>query len=95
MSDLFTPGQVAITANASQTLSMARVSDCLKRHLRGDWGDCCAHDRASNNRALKEGTRLFSVYPVEAEDTKEAKNKFWIITEADRSSTTILMPEDY
>lgn len=61
----------------------------LDRHVRGDWGDCDAHDSAANDLALKEGERIFSVYHT-------AKGvKIWLITEADRSSTCLLLPADY
>jgi len=61
----------------------------LSVHQAGDWGDVCDDDRQANNRALTEGTRLLSVYH------SATGVKFWIITEADRSVTTLLLPEDY
>lgn len=60
----------------------------LQRHQGGDWGDCCDEDKASNDAALENGTRLLSVYATE-------KGKLWVITEWDRSVTTILLPEEY
>ncbi len=65
------------------------VRDGLGRHSQGDWGNLCDEDRQANNRALVEETRLLSAYK------SKAGKKFWIITEADRSSTTVLLPEDY
>ena len=62
--------------------------DYLARHATGDWGDLCAFDRRQNERALRVGERIFSSYESPA-------GKVWIITEADRSITTILLPEDY
>ncbi len=59
------------------------------RHAAGDWGDVDEHDRRENEQSLDHGFRLFSVYHA-ADGTK-----FWIITEADRSATTVLLPEDY
>jgi hypothetical protein len=61
----------------------------LQRHQAGDWGDVDNHDRLANDHALKNGSRLFSVYHS-ADGVK-----FWIITEADRSLTTVLLPRDY
>lgn len=61
----------------------------FRRHARGDWGDVCDHDHALNEAALQDGSRLMSVY------TLTSGNKLWIITEADRSATTILTPEEY
>jgi len=61
----------------------------LRRHLDGDWGDLCDEDRRSNDVALKNGDRLFSSYRV-SDDLK-----LWIITEWDRSVTTLLLPSEY
>lgn len=62
----------------------------LKRHAIGDWGDMCQEDKAENELALRQGyLRIFSAYEA------EGLPKIWIITEADRSATTILFPEEY
>jgi hypothetical protein len=60
----------------------------LGRHVRGDWGDLDDEDKQRNDEALTLGSRIFSAYLVEGV-------KFWVITEADRSVTTILLPEEY
>ena len=65
------------------------VLACLQRHERGDWGDLDDHDQTANARALEEGSRLFSAYET------PGMEKIWIITEADRSATTVLFPEEY
>lgn len=65
------------------------MKTAVARHAIGDWGECCQEDSASNDEALKNGERLLSVYRM-----KEGE-KFWVITEWDRSVTTILLPEDY
>src|SRR6266498_1760178 len=85
----FALGQVCITSNAKQSLPQEDVEKALKRHIRGDWGELDEHDRRENERALTEGCRVLSAY--------RASNglRFWIITEADRSVTTVLLPEDY
>lgn len=85
----FPLGQVVITANAKDTLHPEDVPIALARHVSGDWGDLCDEDRQENERALTEGRRLFSVY------RDRCSLKFYIITEWDRSATTILLPEDY
>ena len=85
----FSLGRVVITANAQATLPPDDVLPALNRHIRGDWGELDSHDTAANNHALQVGTRLLSAY-IASDGTK-----FWIITEADRSVTTILLPEDY
>jgi hypothetical protein len=62
--------------------------DYLARHATGDWGELCAFDRRQNEIALREGHRVLSSYEVPT-------GRVWIITEADRSVTTILLPEEY
>jgi hypothetical protein len=84
----FPLGQVVITANAQGTLDPADVQQGLSRHARGDWGEVCPDDARENELSLTEGFRLLSVY-------RSGDKRFWIITEADRSVTTVLMPEDY
>lgn len=61
----------------------------LIRHANGDWGDVCKEDRKSNDEALKNGERLLSEYKL------PDGRRIWIITEWDRSATTLLFPEDY
>lgn len=85
----FDLGQVLITLPAQSALASEDVMAALTRHSVGDWGDCCKEDWNENELSLREGFRLFSVY----HDRKGTK--FWIITEADRSATTVLLPEDY
>ena len=65
------------------------VNESLQRHIRGDWGDLGQEDKQENELSLKEGYRLLSVYE------REGLSKIWIITEADRSATTILFPDEY
>jgi hypothetical protein len=84
----FPLGQIVITANANAQLNSQAVNEALIRHASGDWGEVCEADRRENELSLKEGFRLLSVY-------RAGEKKFWIITEADRSVTTVLMPEDY
>ncbi|MDD5095438.1 MAG: hypothetical protein PHV74_13825 [Dehalococcoidia bacterium] len=61
----------------------------VKRHASGDWGDICREDKTENELSLKEGFRLLSAYET------EGLPRIWIITEADRSVTTVLFPEEY
>jgi hypothetical protein len=84
----FPLGQVVITANASLRLATEEVLAALARHASGDWGDLCPEDALANSDALDQGGRLFSAYG-------RGETRFWIITEADRSVTTVLLPEDY
>lgn len=85
----FRLGHIVSTPNALSQLSNEDILAGIQRHQAGDWGDVDEHDRQANDRAIIEDTRLLSVY--HAADGA----KFWIITEADRSVTTVLMPEDY
>jgi len=89
MNPKFPLGDALITPNALSHLTQDDFGRGLARHQSGDWGDVGEDDRKENNLSLEKGFRLLSVY--------HARNgiKFWIITEADRSSTTVLMPEDY
>jgi len=82
-------GQVVVTPNALESLKEEDIIRALTRHKAGDWGDCSKEDWDENELSLREGFRLFSVYH------SSSGVKFWVITEADRSHTTILMPEDY
>jgi hypothetical protein len=83
-------GRVVATPGALKLLSEIGVHpfDYLARHATGDWGELCAFDRRQNEIALREGLRVLSSYDVLA-------GRVWIITEADRSVTTILLPEEY
>lgn len=85
----FPIGNLVATANAEAKFSEEVLQSCLNRHASGDWGDLCTEDIRSNEQALEFGSRLFSSY-----ETPE-HGKLWIITEADRSATTFLLPEDY
>ena len=85
----FTLGSLGITANALRSLNEADVLMSIRRHVSCDWGECCPDDAAANEAALDQDLRLFSVY------TDRGGTTFWIITEADRSATTVLLPEDY
>ncbi len=85
----FSVGQIVITQGASSELSQDDVLWGLIRHMSGDWGELDEHDWKENDAALQYGFRLFSQYCV------RGGAKFWIITEHDRSVTTILVPSEY
>jgi hypothetical protein len=87
---LFALGQTVATRGALEAMQRLEVSPLalLSRHQRGDWGSLDKEDKQSNDQALTLGGRIFSAYQLEAA-------KFWVITEADRSATTILLPEEY
>ncbi len=79
-----TPGALTALAEAGQT-----PFEFLERHVQGDWGDLDEHDRNENERSLREGLRLLSAYRL------TTGVKLWVITEADRSISTLLLPEEY
>lgn len=82
-------GQVVATAAALAALAQPDIVAALRRHAAGDWGDVSTDDRAANDAALREGARLLSAY------RSAAGVAFWVLTEADRSVTTVLLPDDY
>jgi len=88
---LFPAGQIVATPGALALLEQANKSplEFLSRHLRGDWGDLGPEDKTENELSLKNGFRLLSSYRVSETET------LWLITEADRSLTTILLPSEY
>ena len=90
---LFSLGQVVATPGALTALQKAgqQPQEFLERHLQGDWGELCEEDRKENQLSLKRGFRLLSSYRTSSED----RTKVWVITEADRSVTTLLLPEEY
>lgn len=78
-----TPGALEAAPNREALM------DLVQRHISGDWGDLDAHDRRENEIAVREGgLRIFSAYEIDS-------TRFWIITESDRSVTTILLPDEY
>jgi hypothetical protein len=85
----FPLGRIVATPNALDNVPNDEILFALGRHSQGDWGALDAEDKQANDRALLEGTRLLSAYNTKSDV------RFWIITEHDRSITTILLPEDY
>lgn len=85
----FSLGHLVATPNALAHIPNDEILQALTRHVQGDWGTLDREDLEANEQALKQGGRLFSSY-YSIENVK-----FWIITEADRSVTTVLLPEDY
>ena len=79
---------------AIDTLFTQFIVSLLNRHNSLDWGDCCEEDIDGNNLALRNGSRLFSVYSI-PKPLLISEPKVWIITEADRTYTTVLIPSEY
>jgi len=87
----FALGSIVATPSAVQAIEDSGQSPSffLSRHVRADWGEVCEEDKQLNDQALIDGDRLLSAY-------RTLKNvRIWAITEADRSATTLLLPEEY
>ena len=87
---LFSLGQTVAKPGALELLEEngQTPSELISQHHSGQWGDLDEEDKQANDAALKDGSRLFSSYKV-------GNGKLWVITEADRSSTTLLLPSEY
>ena len=87
----FALGQIALTPGALRALQRAEQAphEFLHRHVRGDWGEVPDADKRHNADAVQRGSHIVSAY------TTSAGDRLWVITEADRSVTTILLPEEY
>lgn len=88
---IFALGQVVATPGALSALTELGIStlELIHRHVAGDWGNLGAEDQQRNLIAMRQGTRIFSSYKI------GVSTKIWIITETDRSSTTLLLPDEY
>lgn len=82
-------GQVVATRGALAVIDLATIKNRLDRHSKGDWGDVPRRDTRANETAIVHGYRVISSYQ------SGAGVRFWIITEADRSQTTVLLPDEY
>lgn len=89
MTKLFNLGAIVATQGAMEHINPSWAKDVLNRHTTGDYGDICAEDATLNDKAIHNGSRLISSYY--APDGE----KIWVITEADRSVTTFLLPSEY
>lgn len=88
---MFALGQIGTTPGALNTMTELGIAplELIHRHVTGDWDDMGAEDQQQNLLAIQSGRRIFSSYKI------GATTKIWIITEADRSSTTLLLPSEY
>lgn len=85
----FDGGQLVATHGALDEVDPQDMAAALGRHFAGDWGECGPEDWGRNDEALQAGWRLLSVY------RDRHGTRFWVITEADRSATTVLLPDEY
>lgn len=93
----FQLGRLLITVGAREKIPSARVWECLDLHQRGQWGNVSEDDAEENNLATQQGFRILSAYAIDPNKPARGygENCLWIITEADRQVTTILMPDEY
>ena len=94
---LFELGTVVATPGALAATTHEHRLEYLGRHISGDWGVVCAEDRKANFEALFDDRRILSAYPIDPARPSKGfgENTLWIITEADRSVTTFLLPSEY
>lgn len=95
---LFALGQLVATPGALEAARHAgQLAELLARHVTGDWGCVDPEDAATNANAVRTGMRILSAYPIDPAlpCAGYGRNCFWIITEADRSVTTFLLPSEY
>ena len=85
---LFQAIRVVVTPGVLNLLSKRKISKLLKRHMQGDWGDLCEDDKEIYDRALLEGGRVLSSFTT-------SKGTVWITTDANRLTTTVLLPSEY
>ncbi len=85
----FSLGQLVSTPGALEALTHPEMMAALSRHVIGDWGELDSEDKNSNDQSITDSSRILSAY------RNAGGTKFWIITEADRSVTTVLLPEEY
>ena len=90
----FELGRLVATPGVLDAVSQRDITKALERHMTGDWGECCTEDAESNEQAIHNGARIFSVYRDQNDE------RFWIITEATddrgvRRSTCVLLPSEY
>jgi hypothetical protein len=101
----FELGRIVSTPGALEACPAVYMQKCLARHVTGDWGCVCDEDKQANDAAIAGRERILSAYPIDPSKPSEAtrllpeprsgENTLWIITEADRSATTFLLPEEY
>lgn len=88
MPELFAAGRIITTAGALLDLPSDSITAVLRRHLSGDWGECSEDDKHANDLSVRDGGRIVSAYTI-------ARERVLVITEDDRSVTTILLAEEY
>jgi len=94
---LFALGRIVVTDGVHELVIGGYImpSELLQRHQTGDWGEVCSEDAKENDLSVKEGMRILSIYPIDAAEPCKGRNRIYVLTEADRSVTTVLLPSEY
>jgi len=92
---MFQLGHLVMTQGVAHEVSPEHVLEVIRRHAVGDWGDLDEHDKKANEDALRSGDRLLSAYWVPSCQQDEGEVRVYVITEADRSVTTVLLTNEY
>jgi hypothetical protein len=92
---LFNLGRIVATPGALASIREARLRECLYLHQHGDWGSVCEEDARENDLSVAKGFRILSCYAMDPEMPAVDDNRLWILTEADRSVTAVLLPSEY
>ena len=92
---LFSLGRIVATPGALAVVIESRLCECLHAHQCGDWGSVCAEDARENDLSVAKGFRILSCYAIDPTKRAVGDNRLWILTEADRSVTTVLLPSEY
>jgi hypothetical protein len=92
---LFDLGRVLATPGAIAACPPERMQACLREHVLCNWDHCTPEGHKANFDALFSGERIFSIHPIDPARACTGNNRLWIITEADRSATTFLLPSEY
>lgn len=94
-SHLLKLGRLVATPGALAAVTESRLRECLRRHQVGDWGEVCTEDARENDLSVVHGFRILSCYAIDTTRPAVDDNRLWILTEADRSVTTVLLPMEY
>jgi hypothetical protein len=95
LSPLLALGRIVATPGALAVVIESRLRECLHAHQYGDWGSVCAEDARESDLSVAKGFRILSCYAIDPTKPAVDENRLWILTEADRSATTVLLPEEY
>jgi hypothetical protein len=88
-------GRIVATPGVLAVVTELRLRECLRSHQYGDWGSVCPEDARENDLSVAQGFRILSCYAIDPTKPASGDNRLWVLTEADRSVTTVLLPSVY